>query len=123
MRSIWPVSVLSSTGNPITKMRVDVITLFPELVEQVTGAPCLFLLAPCGDIGPKYGFVGDAEVADRNGRQLAYAALAVLEGLPQAGDDYHYQGPTLSGATIGVRLMTWGIRLGIYVGRAAKLKR
>ncbi len=30
------------TGHLITKMRIDVITLFPELVEQVTG---------CGVVG------------------------------------------------------------------------
>jgi hypothetical protein len=72
-----------------------------ELVEQQTAAPCLFLQAVCGDTGPRDGFTGDTEVADRNGRQLGHAALAVLTGLPPAGTSQQYQGPVISGATIG----------------------
>ncbi|MCH7990524.1 MAG: hypothetical protein IID46_15390 [Planctomycetes bacterium] len=85
-----------------TLISPDYVGALRETVEEATGVMCLFLLAPCGDIGPKYGFVGDVEVADRNGRQLAYAALSALESMPPAGTDYHYNGPVISGATIGV---------------------
>jgi hypothetical protein len=54
-------------------------------------------------VGPREGFVGDAAVADRNGRQLGYAALAALEGLPPPGTRFRYTGPVVSGATLG----TW----------------
>lgn len=74
-----------------------------ELVEQQTGAPCVFLLGACGDLGPRDGFVGDVAVADRNGRELGYAALAALVGLGPAGTDFTYAGPVVSGATLG----TW----------------
>src|SRR5206468_2482125 len=37
------------------------------------------------------------------GRQLGFAALAVLESLPPPGTHYLYAGPVVSGATIG----TW----------------
>lgn len=74
-----------------------------ELVERTTGAPCLFLQGASGDLGPHEGFVGDLEAAERNGRQLGHAVLAVLEGMPPPATRFHYRGPVISGATIG----TW----------------
>jgi len=74
-----------------------------EVVAQATSAPCVFIQGASGDLGPREGFVGDVEVADRNGRQLGYAALAALESLPPAGTQYQYEGVVESGATIG----TW----------------
>jgi hypothetical protein len=74
-----------------------------EVVEQATGAPCVFLQGASGDLGPREGFVGDVAVADRNGRQLGYAALAALEALPPPLTRFRYTGPVVSGATLG----TW----------------
>lgn len=74
-----------------------------DLIEQVTGAPCVFLQGASGDLGPRVGFVGDVEVAERNGRQLGYAALSTLEALPPPATRFEYTGPVISGATIG----TW----------------
>jgi hypothetical protein len=74
-----------------------------ELVEQATGAPCVFLQGASGDLGPREGFVGDPAVADRNGRQLGHAALAILEALPPPATRFRYTGPVVSGATLG----TW----------------
>ncbi len=79
----------------------DYVGALRETVEAATDATCLFLQAPCGDIGPRFGFVGDTEVADRNGRQVAYAALQAIESMPPAGHDYYYVGPVISGATLG----------------------
>lgn len=79
----------------------DYVGALRETVESVTDAPCLFLLGPCGDVGPRHGFVGDVAAADANGRQLGYAALSALESLPKPGLDHHYMGPVVSGATIG----------------------
>jgi hypothetical protein len=72
-----------------------------EVVEQATGAPCAFLQGASGDLGPREGYVGDTAVADRNGRQLGYAALAALEGLAPPATAFHYAGPVTSGATLG----------------------
>lgn len=72
-----------------------------EVVEGATGAPCVFLQGASGDLGPREGFVGDPAVADRNGRQLGYAALAALEALPPPGTRFEYAGPVISGATLG----------------------
>src|SRR5262249_48322007 len=72
-----------------------------EVVEQATGAPCIFLQGASGDLGPVEGYVGDPAVADRNGRELGYAALAALEALPPPGTCFCYSGPVISGATLG----------------------
>lgn len=71
------------------------------LVARETGAPCLFLQGASGELGPVEGFVGDPAVADRNGRQLAYAALSAMTALPAAGTHFRYTGPVVSGATLG----------------------
>lgn len=74
-----------------------------ETVERATGAPCVFIQGASGDIGPRDGQQGDPRVADRNGRQLGYAALEVIESLPPPGTRFEYTGPIVSGATLG----TW----------------
>src|SRR5262249_37493223 len=81
----------------------DYVGAMREVVEQAAGAPCVFLQGASGDLGPREGFVGDVAQADRNGRQLGYAALAALEGLPPPATRFRYAGPVVSGATLG----TW----------------
>jgi len=75
-----------------------------EVVETATAAPCFFIQGASGDIGPRHGFVGDTTVADKNGRQLGYAALSALEDLPPVDAQMKYGGAVISGATIG----NWG---------------
>jgi hypothetical protein len=86
-----------------TLISPDYIGALRETVEAEFHAPCLFLQGASGDLGPREGFVGDTAVADRNGRQLGFAALAALETLPPAGTQFVYAGPVVSGATLG----TW----------------
>ena len=84
-----------------TLISPDYIGAMREVVERDTGAPCLFLQGASGELGPREGFVGDIAVADRNGRELGYAALAALTALPEAGTKFCYAGPVVSGATLG----------------------
>lgn len=86
-----------------TLLSPDYVGAARETVEQSTGGPCVFAQGACGDLGPRHGFVGDPAIADQNGRQLGYAALAALTSLGPAAADYRYRGPVISGATIG----TW----------------
>ena len=81
----------------------DYVGAMREVIEQATDAPCCFIQGASGDIGPREGFVGDVAVADRNGRELGYAALATLEGIAPAKQQFAYAGAVVSGATIG----TW----------------
>lgn len=73
-----------------------------ETVEANTQAPCIFAQGACGDLGPRHGFVGDPAVADQNGRQVGFAALATLASLGPPAMDFAYTGPVISGATLGV---------------------
>jgi hypothetical protein len=86
-----------------TLISPDYVGAMREVVEQHTGAPCLFLQGASGDLGPRDGYVGDPAVADRNGRQLGFAALSGLEALPAPGTFFEYAGPVVSGALLG----TW----------------
>ncbi len=86
-----------------TAISPDYVGAMRETIEGATHAPCLFLQGASGDLGPREGFVGDWNVADRNGRQLGYAALSALEALPTPGTRFVYAGPVVSGTTIG----TW----------------
>ncbi|MCA9123831.1 MAG: neutral/alkaline non-lysosomal ceramidase N-terminal domain-containing protein [Planctomycetaceae bacterium] len=86
-----------------TLISPDYVGAMREVIEDVTGAPCFFIQGASGDVGPREGFVGDVLVADRNGRQLGYAALSALEAMGPAKQQFAYAGPVISGATIG----TW----------------
>lgn len=77
-----------------------------QVVEERLGSPCVFLQGTSGDLGPRDGYTGDVEVADANGRQLGYAALAALASLPPPSTCFRYCGAVVSGATIG----TWAHR-------------
>ena len=85
-----------------TLLSPDFVGAMREIVEQLTGAPCLFLQGASGDLGPRDGFVADSAVADRNGRQLGFAALSGLEATPPPGCQFEYTGPVVSGATLGI---------------------
>ena len=74
-----------------------------ETVEKATEAPCVFIQGTSGDTGPRVNYVGEPSAADRNGRQLGYAALSTLEGIPDPQTQWNYTGPVVSGATLG----TW----------------
>jgi hypothetical protein len=84
-----------------TLISPDYVGAMRDVVEQATGAPCLFLQGASGELGPREGYVGDTAVADRNGRQLGFAALSALTALPAAGTHFRYTGPVVSGATLG----------------------
>lgn len=98
-----------------TLISPDYIGAMREVIEQATRAPCAFLQGASGEVGPREGFVGDTAVADRNGRQLGYAALSALEALPPPGTRFEYRGPVVSGATLGA----WG-HVPLDAGRRAQ---
>ncbi|MEX1018582.1 MAG: hypothetical protein WDZ49_02930 [Litorilinea sp.] len=86
-----------------TLISPDYVGALREEVESQTGAPCVFTLGACGDLGPRRNHQGDTAIADANGRQVGFAALAALEGMDPPGMAFAYQGPVISGATLG----TW----------------
>ncbi len=86
-----------------TLISPDYVGACRELVEQATAAPMFFIQGASGDLGPRYGYVGDVAVADANGRQLGHAAMSALESLAPPCTRFEYLGPVVSGAVIG----TW----------------
>ncbi len=81
----------------------DYIGAAREVLERAFGAPALFMQGASGDLGPRVGYVGDTAVADRNGRQLGYAAASAIEAIPPPATTFVYTGIVTSGADIG----TW----------------
>lgn len=86
-----------------TEISPDYVGAMREVVEDVTGATCIFALGACGELSPRQCHVGSTAVADANGRNLGYAALATLATMDPPAQDFHYAGPVISGATLG----TW----------------
>lgn len=84
-----------------TLISPDYVGAMREVVEQNTSAPCLFIQGASGDLGPREGYVGDVRVADRNGRELGFAALSALEALPPPCTAFEFAGPVVSGAILG----------------------
>jgi hypothetical protein len=89
-----------------TLISPDYIGAMREVVEKTTGALCVFMLGACGDLGSVRCHQGDTAVADANGRQLGYAALATLEAMAPPAHDFAYTGTVVSGATLG----TWTVQ-------------
>lgn len=80
----------------------DYVGAMRDLVEQQTGAPCLFLQGASGELAPREQYTGDIEVADRHGRSLGHAVLAALDNLPSIGADLSLTGVVESGATLAI---------------------
>jgi neutral/alkaline ceramidase-like enzyme len=81
----------------------DYIGAAREVLDAAFGVPALFLQGASGELAPRDDYVGDTAVADRNGRQLGYAAAAAIESLPPPGTRFVYTGIVASGANLG----TW----------------
>ena len=84
----------------------DYVGAAREVLERAFGAPALFMQGASGDLGPRVGFVGDTAIADRNGRQLGYAAASAIEAIPPPATTFTYTGIVTSGADLG----TWAYR-------------
>ena len=84
-----------------TLISPDFIGAMRETVEKITNSPCIFLQGASGDLCPREGYVGDVTIADKNGRQLAYAVLSALESMGPPGKDYQYIRMIESGARLG----------------------
>src|SRR4051794_506138 len=80
----------------------DYVGAMRETIQNATNAPALFLLGACGELAPRYQYVGDVELADRHGRELGFAALATLNGMEPAGVQLSYAGVVESGAALAI---------------------
>lgn len=80
----------------------DYIGAMRATIQDSTNAPAVFMLGVCGELAPRYQYVGNPEVADRHGRQLGHAALATLFDMEPAGTQLAYIHTVESGAPLAV---------------------
>ena len=80
----------------------DFIGAMRETIEQETGANSFYLHGASGELSPKHQYVGDVDIADRHGRQLAYATMATLCDMTPSGEELAYTGVMESGAPLAV---------------------
>ena len=80
----------------------DYVGAMRELLEDHNGAPCLFLQGASGELAPSEQYSGDCQLADGYGRQLGYAALAVLEAMYPANYQLKLDQVVESGAPLAV---------------------
>jgi hypothetical protein len=80
----------------------DYVGAMRDVVQQATDAPAIFLLGACGELAPRYQYVGDLDVADQHGKQLGFAALATLHGMEPPGVQLSFSEVVESGAPLAV---------------------
>jgi len=85
-----------------TSISPDYVGAMRETMEEATGATAFFLQGMSGDVAPRHQYVGDVEVADRHGRQLGFAALAILNDMEPAGSRLCFDQVVESGAPLAV---------------------
>jgi hypothetical protein len=91
-----------------------------EVVEKETnGAVCVFLHGPSGDLTPRRSYEADVEAADQNGRELGFAALAVIASMFPPRQQLEYVGIEESGTPLGV----WRLRPKAEVNTRLSAKR
>ena len=81
----------------------DYVGATREVVEDHTGnAPCLFMQGCSGELAPMEEYVGDCDIADKNGRTLGFAVLSTLEGMLPPATEIVCEGVTESGAPLAI---------------------
>ncbi len=80
----------------------DYIGAMRATIQDTTGAPAMFMLGICGELAPRFQYVGDSEIADRHGRQLGFAALATLHDMEPPGTQLAFINTVESGAPLAV---------------------
>ncbi len=80
----------------------DYVGATREVVEDATGAPCLFLQGASGELAPREQYVSDVAVAERHGRGVGHATLAALGTMTPPGTTLAFDGLLESGAALGI---------------------
>jgi hypothetical protein len=84
-----------------SKVSPDFVGEARDLIQARVKAPMLFLQGASGDLSPRDGFTGDTDVADKNGRILGFATLAVLEKMLPPATRLRFTNTVESGALLG----------------------
>ncbi len=99
-----------------TALSPDFVGAMRKLVEEAyPGALAVFLQGASGELAPRCQYVGDPRVADRHGRHLGHAVLAVLEDMEPPCTELEFHGVQPSGAPLAL----WRHRVAQYPGTLA----
>ena len=85
-----------------TAISPDYVGAMRETLQQLNDAPALFMLGACGDLAPRYQYVGDPAIADKHGKQLGFASLATLQNMEPPATRLSYANAVESGAPLAV---------------------
>ncbi|MEW4564442.1 alkaline ceramidase [Bremerella sp. JC770] len=80
----------------------DFLGAMREHIESLEGVTPFFLQGASGELAPRHQYVADTSVADRHGKQLAYAVLSTLHAMEPPGQQLEYRRVTESGAPLAV---------------------
>ena len=80
----------------------DYVGAMRETLEQDNDALALFMLGACGELAPRYQYVGEPAIADAHGRQLGFAAMSTLHGMEPPGTQLVFDRAVESGASLAV---------------------
>lgn len=80
----------------------DYIGAMRETLEKDSGSPAMFMLGACGELAPRYQYVGDTTIADGHGKQLGFAALSTLHAMEPPGTQLVFANAVESGAPLAV---------------------
>ncbi|MEO8764178.1 MAG: neutral/alkaline non-lysosomal ceramidase N-terminal domain-containing protein [Ginsengibacter sp.] len=80
----------------------DYVGSMRRLVEANTQAPCLFLQGASGELSPAEQYLGNTDIAEKNGRQLGYAVMATLESMLPPNVQLSFCGIIESGAPLAL---------------------
>lgn len=80
----------------------DYVGAMRETLERDSGSPAMFMLGACGELAPRYQYVGDPSIADGHGKQLGFAALSTLHGMEPPGTRLMFGNSVESGAPLAV---------------------
>ena len=83
-----------------TSISPDYIGAMRSTMETATSAAAFFLQGMSGDLAPPHQYVGDTDVADRHGTQLAHAALATLFDMEPPNTELTFTETVESGAPL-----------------------
>lgn len=80
----------------------DYVGAAREVLEDATGAPCLFLQGASGELSPRRQYLAGTEDADRNGRILGLGALSTLTAMDAPATGMEFGEIVESGAPLGL---------------------
>lgn len=92
----------TSLGSGNQLVSPDYIGAMRETIEEQIGGTCVFMHGASGDLTPRRSFETDPAMADENGRELGYAALATIASMLPPGRSLQFAGTEESGTRLAI---------------------